>query len=104
MSPKGVYVQIPGKESRKKLPSFILSNLEHKLATVKFRIVAVLILVLLITGKYLIKFIVCAFGNLYHQISSEKFELKPGLVQRQARDLEVRGSNASSGSNFFLEI
>ena len=59
------------------------------------------------------KLIICALGNLYHQISREKFEPEPGfeprtriaqVVECWARNPEVRGSNPGSGSNFSLEI
>ena len=53
----------------------------------------------------------------HYRISRKKFEPEPGIehrtsnlqicfkriIERQARDLEVRGSNSSSGSDFSLK-
>ena len=62
------------------------------------------------TSKY--KLIICAMKN-YNLHPREKFEPEPGfeprtfrslaqVVERQARDLEVRGLNRGPGSNFSL--
>ena len=67
--------------------------------------------------KFLIvnKLIICTLGNLHYRISKEKFEPEPGfesrtsgflariaqVVERWARNPEVRGSNPGSGSIFF---
>ena len=52
------------------------------------------------------KLIICTWGNLHYKISREKFEPEPGfepqVVERRARNPEVRGSNPGSGSNFSL--
>ena len=57
------------------------------------------------------KLIICALGNLHYQISREKFapELGAGMrtriaqvVERQARNLEVRGLNPGSFQIFLL--
>ena len=56
------------------------------------------------------KLIICAFGNLHYIIQEKNLNLiqatEPGslMVERQARDLEVRVSSPGSGSNFSLEI
>ena len=61
------------------------------------------------------KLIICALRNLHYQISREKLEPEPGfeprtsgflaqLVERRAKNPEVRGSYPGSGSSFSLEI
>ena len=40
--------------------------------------------------------IICALGNLHYKIAQ--------VVERGARNPEIRGSNPDSGSNFSLEI
>ena len=58
---------------------------------------------------------ICALGKLHYQISREKFEPEPRLragmrtriaqvVERRARNSEVRGSNPGSISNSSREI
>ena len=45
------------------------------------------------------KLIICALGNLHYKISRIA-----QVVERRARNPEVRGSNPGSGSNFSFEI
>ena len=47
--------------------------------------------------------IICALENLHYKISKEKIRIAQ-VVERRARNPEVRGSNPGSGSNFSLEI